>query len=1073
MSAANQANAAPVEKSAPATTPAPAPVVNAWSNKNSAVGNGAPTQPAKVGSDKPAAGGPQKSVLSAAAGLKPPPRTESAPPAMPAGHQKTSKKKKSKGGGNMAMNNALAAAPAFVPQGGFYPPQGGFYPQQGMPYDQGMMHPGPHAGMGRQGNGNGGGGNSRKGKGNRSRANSGSKKNYHNQQQQQQQQHGFSNQSQMAYHHQQQMYQQQFMMQQQMMYGPRPGFGPPAFQGGYAPPYVPQGGYHNFPNPATTPSWTPPSAGQDASNVGSTTADPAVTAAPVQLAPRKRQPLKILDKDGNPLVIKPADTEKPPTKEEESPSTDEGNPQVSPATTAAAAKSAAANYSIEDLRAIRDSLREKGEIKAPAFLAEVSFEVDTPEARDVPGRFSSFGGFRSSAGMRTGSRQAGSAYSNISGAANFAAANKRPIGQKALPSAKAGGTWARGQAAPTPQAPAIDEQKRRHQEEQEKAFAKLREDRAQGKATWKKEELTDPVAKAKAQAQGFLNKLTKDKFDLIFERFKTDIDMSEGVVVVEAVVDMIFDKALGEHCFTDIYAQLCQKFSKEFEFFSKQFLTVDGGESDGGYFWVGGKGLARCGQSVDDDGNVIPFKTEDEARVKGQKQTHFKRVLLNKCQKEFEDGQRQADVNESISKLEADATMEPKEKKLKLFEYEELRKKIKKRAIGNVLFIGWLFKRRLLTEKIMHECISTLMRGEGSSDSTGGMSDEENVEALCKLFETIGNTLEEKGKQKPETRQALNEYFGILQSVAKSSKSSLSNRVKFMILDLVDLRSNNWVPRRKKETSKTKEEVRKEALREEAVKQAEAARHNNRDNRGRGGPQVARGGNNRNPNPNQLRGREQRQPNRSAPPVGDFPKNLTFPAFRGPGGGGRPGGGLMGGGRPGTLKPTPAGAAPGMKSGAAESKPLIRGRGNPALSMSEDDVKTECRMIIKEFIGIENRVEAQECMDAIPANSKKESLFIETCFDVMIDEKEANRKKIFVLVRIFAESKALTDEHFIHGLKPLCEFLDDVVMDCPLAAVWLGQTLAAGRVSKGALDQFFELTNDKHHDNIKKGLNNA
>ena len=127
-------------------------------------------------------------------------------------------------------------------------------------------------------------------------------------------------------------------------------------------------------------------------------------------------------------------------------------------------------------------------------------------------------------------------------------------------------------------------------------------------------------------------------------------------------------------------------------------------------------------------------------------------------------------------------------------------------------------------------------------------------------------------------------------------------------------------------------------------------------------------------------------------------------------------------------------------------------------------------MIIKEFIGIEDAKEAQECMDTIPANSKKESLFIETCFDLMIDEKEANRKKIFVLVQIFAERKVVTDEHFINGLKPACEFLEDIVMDCPLAAVWLGQTLAAGRLSKGTLDQFFELTNAKHHDNMRKGL---
>jgi hypothetical protein len=383
-----------------------------------------------------------------------------------------------------------------------------------------------------------------------------------------------------------------------------------------------------------------------------------------------------------------------------------------------------------------------------------------------------------------------------------------------------------GQAAPTLLAPATDDQMRRQQEDQgtvrpsgskslQKATTfsssdvptcdmpfilsslssprrKLRDDGAQGNLAWK---TPYPMAKTKAQAQVLLSKLTKDKVDRIFERFKSEIDMSEGVIAVEAVVDVIFDKAFGEPESMDLYAQLCQKFCTESDFFSSKFVTVEGSEREGGFFWVGGKGQARRGLTnlADKHGTVIPFKTEGGALAEGQKQTHFKLVLLNKCRRVFEDGERRAKLKESIRALETDATMNLKVKKAKLFEAKELRKKIKKRAIGVILFIGRLFKRRLLTEYPMHECISTLMRGDDRKDIMKGMSDEETVVALCKLFETLGSTFEELCNQKIETRQRLNKYFEILQTVARSDTSSLPKKVKMMMLDLVGLRENNWV----------------------------------------------------------------------------------------------------------------------------------------------------------------------------------------------------------------------------------------------------------------------------------------
>ena len=67
--------------------------------------------------------------------------------------------------------------------------------------------------------------------------------------------------------------------------------------------------------------------------------------------------------------------------------------------------------------------------------------------------------------------------------------------------------------------------------------------------------------------------------------------------------------------------------------------------------------------------------------------------------------------------------------------------KAKRRSLGNIRFIGELFKLSMLTEKIMHdECIMQLLRA----------TDSESLECLCRLLSTIGKRLDnEKSKVQP------------------------------------------------------------------------------------------------------------------------------------------------------------------------------------------------------------------------------------------------------------------------------------------------------------------------------------
>ena len=63
------------------------------------------------------------------------------------------------------------------------------------------------------------------------------------------------------------------------------------------------------------------------------------------------------------------------------------------------------------------------------------------------------------------------------------------------------------------------------------------------------------------------------------------------------------------------------------------------------------------------------------------------------------------------------------------------RSKVKRRMLANINFIGELFKVQMLTSNIMHYCITTLLDEKNEPD-------EEKIELLCKLLQSIGEKLD-------------------------------------------------------------------------------------------------------------------------------------------------------------------------------------------------------------------------------------------------------------------------------------------------------------------------------------------
>ncbi len=156
------------------------------------------------------------------------------------------------------------------------------------------------------------------------------------------------------------------------------------------------------------------------------------------------------------------------------------------------------------------------------------------------------------------------------------------------------------------------------------------------------------------------------------------------------------------------------------------------------------------------------FATKEEAQQDAMKKASFKRLLLNQCQEEFERNVRssggtaalEAAAREAKQTAKNDAIeaarqaleqgVPPKEAPDEL-ELEVWVMKLKRRMLGNVKFIGELFKQQLLKEKIMHECIKLLL---GSLDDDDAVPDDESIEAAAKLFLTIGKQLESPASSK-------------------------------------------------------------------------------------------------------------------------------------------------------------------------------------------------------------------------------------------------------------------------------------------------------------------------------------
>ncbi|XP_056615418.1 eukaryotic translation initiation factor 4 gamma 3-like [Triplophysa dalaica] len=248
--------------------------------------------------------------------------------------------------------------------------------------------------------------------------------------------------------------------------------------------------------------------------------------------------------------------------------------------------------------------------------------------------------------------------------------------------------------------------------------------------------------------RSILNKLTPEKFDQLMVKVnELQINTIESI---RLVAELVHEKAISEPSFSVMYSSMCR--------------------------------------------NMANLKEPSKPR------SSFKSILIQLCLEKIDKDQEKED-SFAIKQKEMEAAPAGEQEILRQ-ELAETKAKARRRSIGNVNFIGELFKQKMLNETIIKEFLTKSLKRH----------DDETLESVCKLLTTVGKELDVgEGKIK------MDKYIHQMETLVKERKTP--TRIRFMMQDVIDLRLNVWIPRRANLGPKTITQIHEEAKREEEMEQ--------------------------------------------------------------------------------------------------------------------------------------------------------------------------------------------------------------------------------------------------------------
>lgn len=237
-----------------------------------------------------------------------------------------------------------------------------------------------------------------------------------------------------------------------------------------------------------------------------------------------------------------------------------------------------------------------------------------------------------------------------------------------------------------------------------------------------------------------LNKLTPQKFNMLMKQLSGLPVKSERLL--RGMVEMVVQRAVSEPQYSVVYANMCRCF----------------------------KGLK------------VP-SAENRGRT-----LNFHKLLLYYCKMELQS------VEELMEKRQVESEASAGDQQKHLEELEKTQVETRRRLSGIVRFMGELFKMKMVSEAIVHDCIVHLLK-------------KKRQDCLCVLLSTTGKQLDTV-----KSKSRMDQYFNQMEKIIKNRQTS--NRIRFMLQDVIDLRESNWVPKRSDLGPQTISEIRIQATQE-------------------------------------------------------------------------------------------------------------------------------------------------------------------------------------------------------------------------------------------------------------------
>jgi len=246
-----------------------------------------------------------------------------------------------------------------------------------------------------------------------------------------------------------------------------------------------------------------------------------------------------------------------------------------------------------------------------------------------------------------------------------------------------------------------------------------------------------PAARAEAskQVQLILNRLVSTNCEeMTQEILKLNLNSQ---ALLENLVEQIYEKAVKEVKYVKIYGKMCGRLE-----------------------------AAELHKRIED-------QPEDSGIT-------FRKLLTKHCSQAFDDDL--AKWKNARSKNRDGLTQE------QLDELDLELSKAKGRYLGNILFIAQLFLVKIVSVKVLTDCIIALIKSNEPPD-------EECIETLCKLMESVGKQLQEMLSQREDKAQFFMEtLFKRFDRYSKMT-DKYPPRIRFLLLGTIEMREE-WSPAR-------------------------------------------------------------------------------------------------------------------------------------------------------------------------------------------------------------------------------------------------------------------------------------